>query len=72
MKLHPFALEARALAAHRRRVGTGNNDLSATYEESGTRCYVAVRESGMAVAAYVVQRNQLRWAELKRLPEPVW
>ncbi len=69
MKLHPVDLEARALAAHRRRVRTGNT-LSASLEEIGAHCFVAVREHGAAIDAYQVQRNQLRRA--KRIPEPIW
>jgi hypothetical protein len=68
-QMHPMDLEARALAAHRRRVRTGNT-LSASVEEIGAQCFVAVREHGAAIEAYQVQRNQLRRA--KRVPEPIW
>ena len=62
-------LEARALAAHRRRALTGDT-LSATMEEIGARCFVVLRDHGAAREAYVVRKNQLRRA--KRLPEPIW
>ena len=69
MKLHPLDLEQRALEAHRRRAGRTSN-LSASIEEIGERCYVAVRQHGAAINVYRVQRNQLR--RMERIPEPIW
>jgi hypothetical protein len=67
--MHPVDLEARALAAHRRRVRS-HSALSASFEQIGAQCFVAVREQGAAIEAYRVQRNQLRRA--RRIPEQIW
>ncbi len=69
LQLHPVDLEARALAAHRRHFGS-TTALTASVEEIGAQCFVAVRKGGAAIEVYQVQRNQLRRVE--RIPETIW